>query len=119
MPDLSDAVRSLARSRGFTIAAILTLAIGIGATTAIYSVVDTILLQPLPFPDSDRLVRVIENAPPFAPGRPMIQRGISHQEFLDWHVRPTGQDAGRDARGSRSHAVGERWLPDRDRRAGS
>ena len=41
----------------------LTLALGIGATTAIYSVVDTILLQPLPFPDSDRLVRVVENFP--------------------------------------------------------
>jgi putative ABC transport system permease protein len=87
MSDFSYAVRSLARSRGFTIAAILTLSIGIGATTAIYSVVDTILLQPLPFPDSDRLVRVIENAPPFAPGRPIVQRGISHQEFLDWRTR--------------------------------
>jgi hypothetical protein len=60
MSDFGYAVRSLARSRAFTIAAILTLSIGIGATTAIYSVVDTILLQPLPFPDSDRLVRVIE-----------------------------------------------------------
>ena len=87
MPDFSYAMRSLVRSRGFTAAAILTLSIGIGATTAIYSVVDTILLQPLPFPDSDRLVRVIENAPPFAPGRPVVQRGISHQEFLDWRTR--------------------------------
>lgn len=85
--DVPYAVRSLSRSRGFTIAAILTLSIGIGATTAIYSVVDTILLQPLPFPDSDRLVRVIENAPPFAPGRPMGQRGITHEEFLDWRGR--------------------------------
>ncbi len=80
-------MRSLARSRGFTIAAILTLALGIGATTAIYSVVDTILLQPLPFPDSDRLVRVIENFPHVAPGRPSLQRGITHQEFLDWRTR--------------------------------
>jgi putative ABC transport system permease protein len=85
--DLAYAVRSLARSRAFTIAAILTLSIGIGATTAIYSVVDTILLQPLPFPESDRLVRVIEYAPPFTPGRPLIQRGISHQEYLDWRGR--------------------------------
>lgn len=45
--DLSYAVRSLSRSPGFTIAAILTLSIGIGATTAIYSVVETILLRPL------------------------------------------------------------------------
>jgi putative ABC transport system permease protein len=85
--DLAYAVRSLFRSRAFTIAAILTLAIGIGATTAIYSVVDTVLLQPLPFPESDRLVRLLAYAPPFAPGRPIRQSGITHQEFLDWRQR--------------------------------
>ena len=53
--------------------AVLTLAIGIGATTAIYSVVDTILLQPLPFADSDRLVRVVENVPSNVAGRPPRQ----------------------------------------------
>lgn len=58
--DAVYAVRSLAQSPGFTIASVLTLAIGIGATTAIYSVVDTVLLQPLPFPDADRLVRIRE-----------------------------------------------------------
>ena len=68
--DLLYAIRSLARSPGFTLAAMLTLSIGIGATTAIYSVVDTILLQPLPFPDGDRLVRLIENFPHPVPGRP-------------------------------------------------
>jgi putative ABC transport system permease protein len=85
--ELWYAARSLARSRGFTAAAILTLAIGIGAATAIYSVVDTILLRPLPFPDSDRLVQLVEYAPPFAPGRPIGQRSLSHQEFLDWRQR--------------------------------
>lgn len=81
--DVAYAVRSLARSRGFTIAAVLTLAVGIGAATAIYSVVDTILLRPLPFPDSDRLVRLIENYA--IPNRQqMFQRGITHREFLDW-----------------------------------
>ena len=45
----------------FSAVAIVTLAVGIGATTAIYSVVDTILLRPLPYADSDRLVRVVEN----------------------------------------------------------
>jgi putative ABC transport system permease protein len=88
------ALRSLARSRGFTIAAILTLAIGIGAATAIYSVVDTVLLQPLPFPDSDRLVRLIEHFPTNVPTRPVMQRGITHQEFLDWRGQSkTLQDA--------------------------
>jgi putative ABC transport system permease protein len=77
-------VRSLSRSRAFTVAAVLTLAVGIGATTAIYSVVDTILLQPLPYPDSDRLVRIIENWT--AVGR-LFQRGVTHPEFLDWRTR--------------------------------
>jgi putative ABC transport system permease protein len=84
--DLKYAVRSLARSRGFTVAAILTLSVGIGATTAIYSVVDTILLQPLPYPDSDRLVRIVEN---WTAGGRMFQRGVTHQEFLDWRTRAT------------------------------
>ena len=87
MRELTYAVRSLARNPGFTVAAILTLSIGIGAATAIYSVVDTILLQPLPFPDSGRLVRLIEYAPPFIAGRPLSERGITHQEFLDWRSR--------------------------------
>ena len=56
--DLSYAIRSLARSPGFTVAATLTLAVGIGATTAIYSVVDGVLLRPLPFADPDRLVSI-------------------------------------------------------------
>jgi predicted permease len=54
--NLRPTVRALARSPGFTIAVVLTLAIAIGATTAIFSVVDGILLKPLPFTDSDRLV---------------------------------------------------------------
>ena len=73
--DLSYAVRSLARSPGFTAAAILTLSIGIGATTAIYSVVSTILLNPLPYPDADRLFTVVENIAPGRVGFPWMQRG--------------------------------------------
>ena len=61
--DVRYAVRTLRRSPGFAVVAVLTLALGIGATTAIYSVVDTILLQPLPFADADRLVRIAENVP--------------------------------------------------------
>jgi hypothetical protein len=59
--DVAYALRSLRRNPGFAAATILTLAIGIGATTAIYSVVNAILLQPLPFRNSDRMVRVVEN----------------------------------------------------------
>src|SRR5690349_306491 len=53
--DVAYAFRSLRRSPAFSIAAILTLSIGVGASTAIYSIVDTILLRPLPYPDGDRL----------------------------------------------------------------
>jgi len=85
--DVRYTLRTLRRNSGFTAVVVLTLAVGIGATTAIYSVVDTVLLQPLPFADSDRLVRVIENVPPFAAGRPAWERGMTYQEFLEWRTR--------------------------------
>ena len=54
--DLRFAVRSLVRRPGFSVTAIATLALGIGATTAIFSVVNAVIMRPLPFPDSERLV---------------------------------------------------------------
>jgi putative ABC transport system permease protein len=87
--DVRYAVRTLRRSPGFAIVAVLTLALGIGATTAICSVVDTILLQPLPFADADRLVYIAENVPSSVPGRGPFQRGITYQQFLDWRTRST------------------------------
>ncbi|MGE0862536.1 MAG: ADOP family duplicated permease [Vicinamibacterales bacterium] len=79
--DAGYAVRSLTKSPAFTIAAVLTLAIGIGATTAIYSVVDRVLLQPLPFPDAHQLVRIRHNQPT------RDTPSISYQEFLEWRSR--------------------------------
>ena len=85
--DVRYATRTLRRSPGFAIVAVLTLALGIGATTAIYSVVDTILLQPLPFAGADGLVQIAENVP--LPGRPPFQRAVTYQEFLEWRSRST------------------------------
>src|SRR5688572_2487618 len=56
--DLRHALRTLPRRPAFTFAAVLTLALGIGATTAIFSVVYSVLLKPLPYPNSDELVRI-------------------------------------------------------------
>ena len=58
--DIRQAVRGLARSRATSFAAFLTLALGLGVTTALVSVVDGVLLRPLPYPDSEQLVRVSE-----------------------------------------------------------
>jgi putative ABC transport system permease protein len=58
MQDLRYAARGLVRRPGFTVVAVLTLAIGVGATTAIYSVIDATLLHPLPYPNPDELIHI-------------------------------------------------------------
>src|SRR5580698_3988651 len=61
--DLRYAVRMLRRSPGFSFIAIATMALGIGATTAIYSVIDATLLHPMPYPNPDELVRIQDDLP--------------------------------------------------------
>jgi hypothetical protein len=56
--ELRQSLRSLARVRGYTMLSVLTLALGFGASTAIYSLLERVVLDPLPFPESDRLVRL-------------------------------------------------------------
>ena len=63
LSDLKFTLRRLLKAPGFTIAVLLTLAVGIGANTAVFTVVDSILLKPLPYPDSDHIVSLSLDAP--------------------------------------------------------
>src|SRR5713226_3126208 len=63
LADVRHSFRTLIQSPGFTIVAVLALALGIGANTAIFSVIDRVLLRPLPFPDSERIMRIQRHYP--------------------------------------------------------
>lgn len=83
MGHLRYAVRSLLRSPGFTFAAILCLALGIGANTAIFTVVDTVLFRPLPFKDPQALVRVYTEFPTYGSSGGFRKFWMSTPELLD------------------------------------
>jgi hypothetical protein len=76
--DIRYALRSLHRHRVFALTAILTLGLGIGANTAIFSAVNGVLLRPLPYPDPDRILTIWGHHP--AIGR----ESASLPDFLDW-----------------------------------
>src|SRR2546422_6001169 len=81
--DLRYGVRMLAKSPGFTAIAVLTLALGIGANTAIFSVVNGVLFKPLPYKDPERLVRLWVNL-----HRPGLEESVSSApEFLDYRAQ--------------------------------
>jgi putative ABC transport system permease protein len=91
--DLNAAFRSLTSSRTFTAVALLVLTLGIGAGTAIFSVVDAVVLRGLPFDEHDRLVAVGERRPPNPdfpqdPNRdPLALSSASPQNYIDWATR--------------------------------
>ncbi len=112
--DLRYAVRGLSQSRGFAVTAILSLALGIGASTAIFSVTDSLLLRPLPYRDPMRLVMVWETRP---------QRGSEHNvvspgNYFDWKAQNTvfeSMAAFRDSRsvladGDRTEELGKQSM---------
>lgn len=76
--DLRFAARTLRKSPGFTMAALLTLAVGIGASTAIFSMLNAVVLRPLPFAEPDRLMFLLEQ------DRDGDRMGIAWPSFLDW-----------------------------------
>src|SRR4026209_2937658 len=78
--DMHYGIRMLIRNPGFTAVAVIALALGIGANSAIFSVVNTVLLRPLPYKDSDRLVMVWEDATKH--GYPRDTPAVAN--YIDW-----------------------------------
>ena len=83
--DFRHALRMLLRNPGFTVVAVLTLALGIGANTAIFSVINSVLLHPLPYHDPDNLAMVWESNSQ----HPKPHNTVSPPNFLDWQSRNT------------------------------
>jgi len=86
--DLRDVARTLRKSPGFSAIAIITVALGVGMNTAIFSVLNAVMLRPLPYHDPDRLVRLFESNPQ----RGWSEFSVSHPNFLDWRAHATGWD---------------------------
>src|SRR5438093_11700473 len=80
LDDVRYAVRLLVKNPSVTIVAIFALALGIGANTAIFSVINAVLLRPLPYPDADKLIVLRERSHTFERG------AVGYMNWLDWHA---------------------------------
>ena len=98
LQDLRYAVRQLAKRPGFTAVAVLTLALGIGANTSIFSVVDALLLRALPYDSPDRIVLLTERAATDPPR----QGNTSYPNYLDWQAQASSFEA---------MGIYQEWLP--------
>src|SRR5215211_1004659 len=81
LQDFIYGLRWLRKNPGFTLLAVLMLAVGIGVNTAMFSVINAVLLQPLPYPEADRIVWMAESGPEVA------NRWVSYANFVDWRNR--------------------------------
>jgi hypothetical protein len=109
--DIKYAVRSLAKSRGLTTAVLATLTIGIGAATAIFSVLHAVVIRPLPLPDADRLMFMTEYASGGTAG-PRRLISVSWPNFVDWRERLTSFE-GVAASRTTSFSIVDPEQPDR------
>jgi putative ABC transport system permease protein len=99
--DVSYGARTLLKKPAFTLVAVLTLGLGIGANTAIFSVVNAVLLRPLPYTESDRLVWLTERHEEIA------SRWVSYPNFLDWRARSQSFEAMAAIRGWQMTMTGD------------
>lgn len=94
MQDVRYSLRMLAKNPGFTAVAVLTLALGIGANTAIFSVINTVLLQPLPFPQPDRIVQLQTSFPGGGNGVTSIPKFMAWNDLTQVFDNPALYDLG-------------------------
>ena len=108
LQDVRYGLRMLVRKPTFTIVAVLTLALGVGANTAIFSIVNAVLLRSLPFPDPDRLVRIYFNNP----GVGLLGVRFSVPEFDDLRTQTDVSDL--EALQHRAQIVSVRFFVGQD-----
>ena len=101
LQDLRFGARTLAKAPGLSVVAVIALALGIGANTAMFSIVNTVLLRPLPYAEPDRLVQLYTSMPQFR------EASVSYPNFLDWQQRSRSFDSMAAYRGDTFNLTGE------------